>query len=157
MGSIIAPSALKQGMKFRIVFVTDGTTDAIHTDHGYYDGLVQTEAVANGLDKRLAGTQPVTWLALISSRDGTKTTDRLPLDNVPLFLLSADQIATGSTSLWEDWKPLVRLINQSPTAKGITGEVWTGTRSGGDCVDNPLGGVYRQECAAYTIGGIMMA
>jgi hypothetical protein len=148
MGSIAAPSALKQGMKYRIVFVTDGTTDAIHSDHGYYDGLVQAEAAAHGLDKN---PQPVKWLALISSRDGTKATDRLPIDNVPIYLLSGDQVTTGSTSVWAAYKPLLRPINQSPTTSGITGDVWTGTRSGGNCDTNPLGAVYRQECAACDI------
>jgi hypothetical protein len=145
--AIQVPPTLKQGMKFRIVFVTDGTTDAIHADHQHYDDLVQAEAAAHGLDKN---PQPVKWLALISSRDGTKATDRLPVDNVPIYLLSADQVATGKASLW-DW-PLLRPINQSPTTSGVTGMVWTGTRPGDDATSNPLGAVYHQECAACSIG-----
>ena len=146
MGSIVAPSTLKQGMQYRIVFVTDGTTDALHHDHGYYDGLVQAEAAAAGLGKNPG---PVKWLALISSRDGTKATDRLPIDNVPIYTLSANQVATGRDSLWNG--SLLYPINQSPTKSGITGDLWTGTRDGGDCTSNPLGGVYRKECAGCDI------
>ena len=105
-------------MKYRIVFVTDGTTEAVHADHGYYDGLVQAEADANGLGKN---PQPVTWLALISSRDGTKATERLPVDGVPIYLLSGDQVATGTSSLWDPQsvgQRLLRPIDQSPTALG---------------------------------------
>ena len=152
MASLSAPRALKQGMKYRIVFVTDGTTDAIHADHGYYDGLVQAEANANGLGKN---PQPVTWLALISSRDGTKATERLPVDGVPLYLLSGDEVATGTSSLWDPQnvgQRLLRPIDQSPTATGVTGQVWTGTRPGNNVTSNPLGAVYRQECAAFAIG-----
>lgn len=149
MASIAAPAALKSGMKYRIVFVTDGTTDAIHSDHQYYDGLVQAEAAAHGLDKN---PQPVTWLALISSRDGTKATDRLPIDGVPIYNLSGDQVATGATSLWDEYRPLLRPIDQSATKSGITGNVWTGTRPGNDVSSNPLGAVYRQECAGFSIG-----
>jgi hypothetical protein len=152
MGSISAPSTLKQGMKYRIVFLTDGLTNAIQTDHGYYDGLVQAEAAAHGLDKN---PQPVKWLALISSRDGTKATDRLPVDNVPIYLLSGDEVATGTTSLWDPsqyGQRLLHPINQSPTAPGITGRVWTGTRPGNNVSSNPLGAAYHEECAAYEIG-----
>lgn len=157
MGSIVAPSTLKQGMQYRIVFVTDGTTDALHSDHEYYDGLVQAEAAAHGLDKN---PRPVKWLALISSRDGTKATDRLPIDNVPIYLLSGDQVAMGTTSLWDPQQlghRLLRPINQSPTTSGIAGQVWTGTRPGNNVSSNPLGAVYREECAAFTIGTDMFS
>jgi len=146
MGSIVAPAALGQGMKYRIAFVTDGVTDALHSDHQYYDSFVQAEADAHGLGKNPG---PVTWLALISSMDGTKATNRLPIDNVPIYLLSADPVATGRTSLWNG--SLLHAIDQSPTTTGITGEVWTGTRAGGD-VSYPLGSTgYHVECAGFTI------
>jgi len=35
MASIAAPAGLGQGMKYRIAFVTDGVTDALHSDHQY--------------------------------------------------------------------------------------------------------------------------
>jgi hypothetical protein len=146
MGSIVAPAALGQGMKYRIAFVTDGVTDALHSDHQYYDSFVQAEADVHGLGKN---PEPVTWLALISSMDGTKATNRLPVDNVPIYLLSADQVATGSTSLWNG--SLLHAIDQSPTTTGITGEVWTGTRADGD-VSYPLGSTgYHVQCAGFTI------
>ena len=146
MGSIVAPAALGQGMKYRIAFVTDGVTDALHSDHQYYDSFVQAEADAHGLGKNPA---PVTWLALISSMDGTKATNRLPVDNVPIYLLSADPVATGRTSLWNG--SLLHAIDQSPTTTGITGEVWTGTRAGGD-VSYPLGSTgFHVQCAGFTI------
>ncbi len=47
---------------------------------------------------------------------------------------------------------LLHPIDQSPTASGVTGQVWTGTRPGNDVSSNPLGAVYRQECAAFAIG-----
>lgn len=128
MAAIVAPAGLGQGFKYRIVFVTDGQTNALRPDHGYYDQIVQKEAAAAGLDKNLG--VPVTWLALISSMDGTKLADRLPIDNVPLYTLSAVEVATGGNSILDN---LLKPINQSPTTSGITGEVWTGGR------DYPLG------------------
>jgi hypothetical protein len=152
MASIVAPAGLTQGMKYRIVFVTDGTTNAIPSDHQHYDSFVQAEAAAHNLDKN---PQPVKWLALISSRDGTKATDRLPIDGVPIYDLSANQIATGTGSLWDPQRLLLHPIDQSPTQSGITGSVWTGTRPGGDCDTEPLGAVYRQQCAFFEIGRYM--
>jgi hypothetical protein len=147
MASIVAPAGLTRGLKYRIVFVTDGLTESISADHSFYDKIVQAEAAAAGLDKN---PEPVTWLALISSRDGTKATDRLPVDDVPIYLLSAKQVTTGKSSIWTAGA-LLNPINQSPTRTGIIGNVWTGTRTGGDCVANPLGGVYHQENAANEI------
>ena len=81
---------------------------------GYYDSLVQAEADAHGLGKN---PQPVTWLALISSRDGTKATDRLPVDDVPIYLLSGDQVATGTSSLWDPRAVGQRLLRPSTSRR----------------------------------------
>ena len=113
---------------------------------------MQAEAAAAGLNKN--GSTPVTWLALISSRDGTKATDRLPVDNVPIYTLSGNLVSSGNRIIWGDsgghGRP-VHPINQSPTQSGITGNAWTGTRPGGDCVSEPLGAVYREQNAFTSI------
>jgi hypothetical protein len=139
MASITAPAGLGKGLQYRIVFVTDGQTNALHADHGYYDQFIQAEAAKAGLDKNLG--VPVSWLAMISSMDGTKLADRLPIDNVPLYTLSAVEVATGGSPILEN---LLNPINQSPTTSGITGAVWTGG------MGYPLGYQYHvQDGAIY--------
>jgi hypothetical protein len=140
MASIAAPAGLAKGLQYRVVFVTDGQTNALHADHGYYDQIIQAEAAKAGLDNNLG--VPVTWLAMISSMDGTKLADRLPIDNVPLYTLSAVNVATGSSPILEN---LLNPINQSPTASGITGQVWTGG------MGYPLGYQYHVQDGAIMI------
>ncbi len=78
---------------------------------------------------------------MISSMDGTKLADRLPIDNVPLYTLSAVEVATGGSPILEN---LLNPINQSPTTSGITGAVWTGG------MGYPLGYQYHvQDGAIY--------
>jgi hypothetical protein len=136
------PVGLPPGAPFRLVFVTDGTTTASSTDIGTYDAFVNNEAVAAGLDSY--NGQPVTWQVIGSIDDEYPTSiearDRLLVsDNVPIFRLDGQRIATNGADLWDG--DIENPINVSATGALVESDsiVWTGSSSDGQ-VAKGLGG-----------------
>lgn len=125
--SIITPSGLSPGDRFRIVFVTTTLTDAITNNLTHYDTIVRGDALAGGLGTYYVTA--VTWEA-IGSTDTLNAITRLPADDVPIFLPDGTEVAATGAALWNSANvPLLHVINETATgAFAGLDPIYTGTR-----------------------------
>ena len=147
----LIPAGLNPGDQFRLVFVTDSTTNAFSGDINYYNGIVDGEAdTATALLS--ASENPfgnITWYVIASTstvdaRDNTMTNDSVVDPSVPIFLINNanSPVALTNADLWDG--DILNAINSSFTTdnRNATGlpAVWTGTTSSGvaDLI-SPLG------------------
>jgi hypothetical protein len=127
---IITPSRLQPGQQFRVVFVTTAQTSASSFDISSYDTIVQGEATAAGIG--IYNNEPVTWGA-IGTTPAVSAVDRLPVDNVPIFLPDGTEVAPSGAALWNTANvDLLSPINETATGSLTDPEfVWTGTGPAG--------------------------
>jgi hypothetical protein len=134
---IITPAGVMPGHQFRIVFVTDGLTPASSADlAGFYDPIVAGEAAAAGIATYLGS--PVTWQT-IGSTKAINAVDRLPKDNVPIFLPDGNKVAASGTDLWSV-TPLLDSIHEDATGRPpfFSLPVCTGTQTDGTALIYPF-------------------
>jgi len=136
---IITPAGLNAGDQFRIVFVTDGLTPASSADlAGFYDPIVTSEAAAAGISTYLGS--PVTWQTIGSTKI-VNAVDRLPKDNVPIFLTDGTKVAASGTDLWSItpfFGTLMHAIDEDATGVRPPNSfaTWTGTQTDGTAFIN---------------------
>jgi hypothetical protein len=125
---IQTPAGLKPGDQFRIVFATDGTTNAISTTISDYDNFVTTQAQG----ATYTG-QTVQWLA-IASVDFTDAIDHIGETNTPVYLTNGTQVTTSTTAsgLWSG--ALESPIFTDLNGHLVHGDIWTGTTASGEAV-----------------------
>ncbi|MFN0053424.1 MAG: hypothetical protein ACKV0T_14670 [Planctomycetales bacterium] len=126
---IVTPAGLTTGDQFRMVFVTNGTIDATVGDHTVYDNLALAEAANGGFN--VYDSSPVTWLAMVSTVDGTIAKNRLPKDGVAIYLTNGTKVADSGADLWNvsfKTKLLESPIYLTPTSTHYESFVWTGSR-----------------------------
>ncbi|WP_397570117.1 PEP-CTERM sorting domain-containing protein [Schlesneria sp. T3-172] len=129
-GTISAPSGLKYGDAFRIIFVTAGTTDATSTHVADYDDFVNSQANSATYNGSL-----VHW-SVVGSTDTVNAYQHIGESSAGVYMVDGTKVANstirglGNHGLWS-----CDLLAQ-PTA-GIDGTVfsgvtvWTGTAGNG--------------------------
>jgi hypothetical protein len=142
--TITTPAGLSPGDQFRIVFVTDGVTNATSSSIGTYDGVVNTD-VSNAGGVFYNGQAVTNWLAIASTTSvnaidhiGSSATTQVYLVN---DLLVATSTTTAPGGLWSGGLShaiSADLLGASPPATPIPNAVWTGTNTVGTSLA-PLG------------------
>jgi hypothetical protein len=130
---IVLPT-LPAGTQYRIVFLSQGVTEAKRTDIGYYNAFVTTEANANS---QLAALN-TTWHAIgstasISARENTSTlpsTDPLSPNGEFIFRLDGQKVANNYNELWSGAIQNSISVDQFGIAT-TTLTAWTGTNNVG--------------------------
>lgn len=121
---VSAINALNTGDKYRVLFVTDGTTDATSSNINDYNAFVQGQAALSSL------TSNLTWSALASTTSidakvnilvGTPTDD-----GVTYFDTIGQVLATSSEDLFDASIAFPTGYNQYANAVGTT-QVYTGS------------------------------
>ena len=132
--TIATPAGLSLGDQFRIVFLTQGVTQAINGDIGYYNTFVNDDAISQaggGSNNVVYGSTVLTWTAIASTNDVSAITN-IGSFGVPVYTASGTLITPSDTAagLWSG--SLVAPINQFLTSPFFfdTG-VWTGTLQNG--------------------------
>ena len=142
---VVVPTGLNPGDQYRLVFVTDGTRDALSTDINTYNSFVTNEANKPALNSALTtagfnlGT--ITWkvigsTASVAARDNTGTNPSST--GVPIYLINGNRVANNNADLWDGTINVP--INRTPSDLGsISSNVWTGSNTDGSIGIN-LGG-----------------
>ena len=139
---IATPPGLTPGDTFRIVFVTDATTDAQSSDINYYNTFVNNDATAE------AGGGSVTYngiplvFSAIASTSSVDAITNIGQTGSPVFLAGGNRIADSDTSslsgLWSG--ALITPLNTDLLSRLQGNVVWTGTDPDGHGdVSYPLG------------------
>jgi hypothetical protein len=132
--NISTPHGLNPGDQFRIVFLTQGVTQATNPNIGYYNTFVNNDASsqAGGNGSNVVyNTTALTWSAIGSTYE-ISAISNIGSFGVPVYLASGTLITPSDTSsgLWSG-SPLAP-INQFLTGSGSFGTgVWTGTLPNG--------------------------
>ncbi len=128
--AIDTPPGLSLGDQFRIVFLTQGVTNANSGDIGYYNTFVNNDAVnqAGGIGNNVVyGSTVLTWSAIASTFD-TSAIANIGSFDVPVYLASGTLVSPSDTQtgLWSG--SLQAPINEFLTAPFFFDtSVWTGT------------------------------
>ncbi len=147
----ITNPGLAAGARYRLAFVTSGTTTVTSSDITTYDAFVQGAADAipelNSLSAtwKVIGTTPT-----VDAIDNTDTCITCgPGSTVPIYLLDASLLATNGADLWDGTILAALGIDEGGNPLG-TSLVWTGTFSSGtgDLI-REIGGV-----SSYTLAGL---
>ena len=143
---VVVPTGLNPGDQYRLVFVTDGTRDALSTDINTYNSFVTNEANKPALNSALTtagfnlGT--ITWkvigsTASVAARDNTGTNPSST--GVPIYLINGNRVANNNADLWDG--SLQHPINLQPNDVISSNLVWTGSvYLGTGFPQNQLGG-----------------
>jgi len=119
--NVFVPDGLNPGDEYHLVFVTDGTIDALSADISVYNDFVQAEAALN---PSLTGTDMgVTYSAIVSTptvhaRDNA-------LIEAPVYLVDGTLLGSGFGQMWDG--NVHSPINQTQSLTTIATAVWTGT------------------------------
>jgi len=126
---IVVPDGFNPDDKYHLVFVTDGSRDALSSDIADYNLFVNGQAAMNSA---LTGTDMgVEWFA-IASTETTQARDNAVVGaGVPVYMLDGTtKVADGFGDKWDGTLDAQINLNQFPAT--ISTSVWTGsTVSGG--------------------------
>lgn len=131
---ISTPPGLDPGDQFRIVFLTQGVTEATNPNISYYNTFVNNDASnqAGGNGSSVVYNRTaLTWSAIGSTYEISAIAN-IGSFGVPVYLASGTLVTPSDTSsgLWSE--SLLAPINQFLTGSGSFGTgVWTGTLPNG--------------------------
>jgi PEP-CTERM motif len=125
---VLTPPDLQPGQKYRLAFVSSGSTQALSTSIADYNAFVSAQALANPELNTIT-----TWTAIGSTftsdaRDNTGTNPNNAV-GVPIYRLDGIRIANDNADLWDGQL----LANLSITQFGTSSNqlAWTGSLPGG--------------------------
>lgn len=144
---VTIPADLNPGDEYRLVFVSDGTHDAVSGDIAVYDTFVGAEAMAVPEIAALGAT----WSAIASTdavdaRDHTGTNPAVNGAGVPIYGLDGLRVADNNGDLWDGALANTGIYVTPSGISLLVDLAWTGTGAGGtaaslvDSSDTPLGG-----------------
>lgn len=118
------PAGLSPGDKYHLVFVTDGTIDAMDSNIMVYNDFVQSEAELN---PSLTGTDfGVEWNALVSTPGMNARDNAVVGATTPVYLLDGTKLADGFNDFWDQSLLAPVDVDQYNTQVPVT-LVWTGS------------------------------
>ncbi len=122
-GVITAPNDLNPGDQFRAVFVTNNTSQAVHTSIDYYNATVDSRAGLLSFD----GETDLEWKAIVSTQTvSARENIAANFDGgVPFYRLDGVRIANDNQDLWDG--SINVPINISESNQTRLSLVWTGT------------------------------
>jgi hypothetical protein len=134
------PPGVNPGDTYRLVFVTDGTTDATSYDIATYNAWGTSQATNVAELAALSNT----WAVIASStnvqaRNNISAVPGVDEPSAGIFLLDGTKIADSYTDLWDGFIAAPININQNGSAVGAPVQVWTGTQSSGFGTSKRLG------------------
>ncbi len=114
------------GGKFRLLFVTSGTTTATSTDISTYNAFVQNAANSNTTLKSFATRfRAVISTSTVDARDNTATTGT----GVPIYWVKGDRVANDYADFYDgSWDSIA---GKSETGGARSTTIWTGSNNNG--------------------------
>ena len=132
---IKTPTGLTAGDTFRIVFLTDGMTDATSSSISTYNTFVTNDAktqAGGGANVVKYGGTTLTWTA-IASTSTTSAINNIGVTGASVWLIGGEVASSDTTStggLWSDGR-LLSVIDENLTGSSTSSLVWTGTNADG--------------------------
>ncbi len=128
-GDFVVPAGLQEGDQFRVMFVTQDTTQAVSQNLSFYDDFVSQQA-SNGTWTAGLGTSDWRVVGSTLADNANNHTATLPAGGgVPIFNLAGAIIAEDNADLWD--LNLTNPINIDQDGNELAVEVWTGTSPAG--------------------------
>lgn len=120
----VVPAGLSPGDKYQLVFITDGTINAMSADIAVYNAFAQAQAELN---PSLTGTDMgAQWKALVSTPTIDANANAVVGANTPVYLLNGTKIADGFADMWDQSVDALVNVNQY-NAAATNKMVWTGS------------------------------
>lgn len=117
---IISPPDLNPGDNYRLIFITDGSTNATSSDVATYNSFVAAEAAAITALNDLGTTwTAIASTATVDARDNTGTNPSST--GVAIYRLDGTRIADDNADFWD--QEIEANINISPTMTTIGSNV----------------------------------
>ncbi len=134
-GPIVVPKDLAAGDKYYLAFVTSGETTATSGDIATYNMFVNNQA------KMVAALKGINWVAMVSTKMVSASTNLGLQDGPPIYLLDGMTRVVNTAAALFAGKGLLHAIDltQSATAT-MARQVWTGTTPMGASSGFPFGG-----------------
>ena len=128
----LKPSGLSGGDKFRLLFITSTTRDAVPTAIADYNTFVQNRAAAGHpeIKSHSSGFRAVGSTEDVDARDNTSTTYTSSDSGLPIYWLDGNKAADDYEDFYDgDWDEENTLKDESGTTVTVTGNttVWTGS------------------------------
>ena len=128
----LIPSGLRQGDKFRLLFVTSTTLTLSSSNIGTYNTYVQNRAATGHTDIRPYSLQfrVLGSTSAVDARDNTETTGT----GVPIYWLDGEKVADNYADFYDgswDSQAGTTETGGSPTGGGTNINVWTGSANDG--------------------------
>ena len=139
----LKPTVLAAGAKFRLLFITSTTRNAVPTAIADYNRFVQGRAAAGHPDIGIhsSGFRAVGSTEYVDARDNTSTTYTSSDKGVPIYWLDGNKVVDDYEDFYDgDWDEETTLKDESGdtfTATSST-RVWTG--SNGDGTESIIAG-----------------
>jgi hypothetical protein len=143
---VVLPAGLPVGSQYRLVFLTDGSHDALSDDIAVYNAFVSQEAAASSSDV----VRSATWKAIASTADVAAIDNASLGSALPVYDTHGELVVPGGQA-----SPLLTITHLMPITWDQSGNAkpdydqfpWTGTTEGGTSVfpgygSFGLGGMY---------------
>ena len=132
----LKPSGLSGGDKFRLLFITSTSRNAVPTAIADYNTFVQNRAAAghSEIQTHSSGFRAVGSTEDVDARDNTSTTYTSSDKGVPIYWLDGNKVVDDYEDFYDgDWDEETTLKNESGNTVTTTGSitVWTGSNHDG--------------------------
>jgi hypothetical protein len=95
LANVVPPSGLAPGSQYQLIFVTDGSHEAVDTDIEVYNSFVTSEA-AFGVP---FGLPAATWQA-VASTDSVNANDNAPSGALPVYNTAGQQVSGPGVGIY---------------------------------------------------------
>ncbi len=126
---VLQPLELNPGDKYRLVFVTSTSRNAISTDIADYNDFVQAAADASSLSALGQTWKAIGSTASVDARDNTNTNPFADGTGEPLYVVDGTKIAVDYQDLWDG--SILSPLSTTELGSAAPRFVWTGTTSAG--------------------------
>ncbi len=128
----LLPDGAKVGDRFRLMFVTDGTTQASSKKIGFYNDFVQDEAAKSPLLSDFSRLfTAIGSTDAVDARDNTFTSpDNGNHPNVPIYWVNGDKVADNKGDFYDSSWDSLRGRNQHGRGHAPS-SIWTGSHENG--------------------------
>ena len=122
---VLQPLELNPGDKYRLVFVTSTSRNAISTDIADYNDFVQAAADASSLSALGQTWKAIGSTASVDARDNTNTNPFADGTGEPLYVVNGAKIAVNYLDLWDG--SILNSLSTTELGNDMHAPVWTGT------------------------------